>query len=740
MAASDRQGRPARGVGTPKGTTWTSRGLGLVGLAIAITTLVVALGMILSLRDQTIATQRREVRNLGTVLAEQTARYMQVADLVLRELQSRTAILAIATPEEFRARLAGTDTHELLRARLQNLPLANAFLLIDSQGNVLNTSRSYPAPHINSADRDFFQHFAAQDDQGAFFSEPLVSRVTGRPTLYMARRINGPGGQFLGLAMSAIDLGYLTAFYQGIGMPPGETVTLLRRDGMVLTRYPDTTGERGRRIPANSPWHRLTADAGGTYRSTGALSGRPAVVSVRPLVSYPLVVDVAMEEDAALAVWRQQAWIVGIAGCAVALGFAVLFRVLAQQLRRREAETAAAQATAAALRQSEQLLADNARLLEATLEHMDQGLMVIARDRSIPVLNRRAIELLGLPPDLVAGHPHFETLLSWQWQQGEFAGSDEQFRDFVRRALLLQGPRLYERVRPNGRVLEVRTTPLPDGEAIRTYTDVTERNAASAALEQAKERAEAASRAKSEFLANMSHELRTPLHAIIGFAELIRDQTRGRDASAYVEFAKDIHASGQHLLELINEVLDLSKIEAGRYELVSERLDLDSLLRSCLGMLALRIREGGVRLLGENCAAGVMVLADRRAMKQVLVNLLGNAVKFTPPGGTVTLQVEAAAPAGDHMAGGLALAISDTGIGIEPDALAQLCEPFRQADASISRRFGGSGLGLSISQRLMVLHGGTLDIASTVGRGTTVRVVFPAERVVAGRVAAAAST
>lgn len=288
----------------------------------------------------------------------------------------------------------------------------------------------------------------------------------------------------------------------------------------------------------------------------------------------------------------------------------------------------------------------------------------------------------------------------------------------------------YKARDPAGRVRWINTT----------YLDISERVALEASLKAALVQAQAAVQAKTAFLANMSHELRTPLHAIIGFAELIRDQTRGRDASAYVEFAKDIHASGQHLLELINEVLDLSKIEAGRYELVSERLDLDSLLRSCLGMLALRIREGGVRLLGENCAAGVMVLADRRAMKQVLVNLLGNAVKFTPPGGTVTLQVEAAAPAGDHMAGGLALAISDTGIGIEPDALAQLCEPFRQADASISRRFGGSGLGLSISQRLMVLHGGTLDIASTVGRGTTVRVVFPAERVVAGRVAAAAST
>ena len=272
-----------------------------------------------------------------------------------------------------------------------------------------------------------------------------------------------------------------------------------------------------------------------------------------------------------------------------------------------------------------------------------------------------------------------------------------------------------------------------DGALRLTYANVldfTEMNAYKARLESknrelvvAHERAEFANRTKSEFLANMSHELRTPLNAIIGFAELIRDAQPASCDQTYRDYAADIRDSGQHLLDLINDILDLSKIESGADALDEQQVDVHEVINSVLTMSRGRAQKGGVKLELDVPDDLAPLLADMRKLKQILVNLLSNAIKFTDPGGTVTLAVSCEAGSG-HV-----FQISDTGIGIALDDIPKALAPFQQVDGQLHRKYEGTGLGLPLTKSLVELHGGSLELKSRLGVGTTVTVTMPEDRV-----------
>ncbi len=233
-----------------------------------------------------------------------------------------------------------------------------------------------------------------------------------------------------------------------------------------------------------------------------------------------------------------------------------------------------------------------------------------------------------------------------------------------------------------------------------------------------KARAEAANRSKSEFLANMSHELRTPLNAIIGFSEVMTNEFFGPIGTPkYIEYANDIRRSGQFLLDVINDILDMSKIEAGRVDLEIESISLPGLVEEVMRLVGARAYEGGINVV-QDMQVGTNFKADRRALKQVMINLLSNAVKFTPEGGLVTI----AGRTGENR---IAFSITDTGIGIPQRDIQKLGRPFEQVENQFTKSKGGSGLGLAISRSLVDLHGGTLEIASVVGKGTTVTVSLP---------------
>jgi PAS domain S-box-containing protein len=253
--------------------------------------------------------------------------------------------------------------------------------------------------------------------------------------------------------------------------------------------------------------------------------------------------------------------------------------------------------------------------------------------------------------------------------------------------------------------------------------DITEMQTAQATLDEARRSAEQANRSKSEFLANMSHELRTPLNSVIGFAEVMKDEVFGPIGERYREYAESVHSSGKHLLSLINDVLDLSKIEAGKIELVEEETDISVLLSKCRQLLHERASHAGLHIRLEIPVPLPFVLVDGRRIKQVILNLMSNAVKFTPPGGRITLRAELIAPKG------LKISVIDTGIGMTKEEVEVALEQFGQIDNELSRQHDGTGLGLPIARSLAELHGGSLGVESKKDAGTTVELWLPLSRV-----------
>ena len=250
---------------------------------------------------------------------------------------------------------------------------------------------------------------------------------------------------------------------------------------------------------------------------------------------------------------------------------------------------------------------------------------------------------------------------------------------------------------------------------------------AKAISDEARHRAEAANIAKSQFLAQMSHELRTPLNAILGFSEVMKTQVFGEHVvPAYKEYSSDIHNSGVHLLGLINEILDLSRIEAGRYELKEESVSLVSIVEDCHHLLKLRATNRGIAIHGIFETALPRLWADERAIRQICLNLLSNAIKFTPQGGEIWLK------GGWTASGGQYISVKDTGAGIPEEEIPIVLASFGQGSNSIKSAEQGAGLGLPIAKSLVDLHGGTFSLKSKLRIGTEVIVTFPPERVVAG--------
>ena len=347
-------------------------------------------------------------------------------------------------------------------------------------------------------------------------------------------------------------------------------------------------------------------------------------------------------------------------------------------------------------------------------------------DHRFTFISDRLLTAYGLAPETIVGRTREEVAvirgpaqrIAFEQHRGDLAAR-RPFRDFE-----------YGLTDGKGGIRYARISGAPvfadDGTFLgyRGFArDVTREWQSDQALRTAKEEAELANRAKTEFLANMSHELRTPLNSIIGFSDILVNETFGTmNVPQYKEYAGDINDAGKHLLQLINDLLDLARIERGQMSLNEQRLDLGLIVNACHRLVRERALEAGVSLMIDCPANLPPLMADELRVKQALVNLLSNATKFTERGGAVSVVAR------QQDDGAIRLTVSDTGIGISPEDMAVALSEFGQVDGSLTRKHEGTGLGLTLSRKLIELHGGVLEMESEVGKGTSAHLLFPVGR------------
>ena len=368
----------------------------------------------------------------------------------------------------------------------------------------------------------------------------------------------------------------------------------------------------------------------------------------------------------------------------------------------------------------ERELARTTAELRNTLENMHQGVAMYDADYKLLTWNQRFREYLDMPDEFFSRDRSFIDYLRYVGARGEF-GDQELESVVAQRIEQLKHVHSFERTRPDGTVLEVYRAPTPDGGFIAIYTDITERKQAEQELMRAMEEAEAANRVKSGFLANMSHELRTPLNAIIGYSQMLQEEAQDAGQSEFVPDLTKIENAGKHLLGLINDILDLSKIEAGRMTVFVEETKVSSVVAEVRSIIEPLAAKNGNRLVVDCPDAIGAFETDITKLKQSLLNLLSNASKFTK-NGTVTLAVTRD---GDDR---VVFRVTDTGIGMTEEQLGRLFQAFAQADSSTTRKFGGTGLGLAITRHFARMLGGDVTVTSRPGEGSTFTLILPARQ------------
>lgn len=602
---------------------------------------------------------------------------------------------------------SGAELDALLRRQYAADPnLFKVIDVVDRDGRAIASSDSgHPAQNTRNFDSD-----SAPTTPSLI---GLPREVDGQTLIPVLRPLRSrlPGSAYA--VVVEIDPDYFGGFSGNLGLPKGASVVLMRADGPLLARNRDGLGRVGHSYPESPLWKAADTARAGAFEAAET-DGIRRIVSYSTNATFPFVVSIGFSTDTVYAEpWRR---IVSNSALGLVLTIVLILvaRLMLLELRRRAAAEGAAAIAGAAI--------ESVRSGVAVVDIGGAHRIELANPAFGRLLQLGTRDPVGAEFADLAG-PQAQAVL----EQSALAGADlQEVTDEIRLGRRGGDP-LW---------VEIRIAPIADRvglarHAVVVMTDISERRRTADELLRAKEEAEGASRAKSEFLANMSHELRTPLNAVIGFSDIIAAQLFGAVGNPrYREYAEMIRASGQHLLGVISDILDLAKIEAKRVVLDEKPVNLPELLEMCVTLVASRATEAEVRVAVATEPNLPNLQADELRVKQIVINLLSNAVKFSPPGSDVRVT---ASITGD---GGIAIAVRDHGCGMSTEEVELALLPFRQVNSAIAKRAEGTGLGLPLAMRLCALHGGRLVIDSKPGEGTTATALFPADRTVAERAVA----
>jgi PAS domain S-box-containing protein len=710
---------------------------------------------------------------------------------------ARQLLLALAQLPEVRTHDV-EGCNQLFSSLLQQYEIYVGIGAMKRNGNYFCLSRPFSSS-MNSAHFSWFQD--AVETRTFALGTYSIARVTRKAGVPLAYPVVDPDGQVSAVLMIGLGLEWLNEHMASASVLPGTVVRVIDRNGTILSHYPRAEHLVGQPVPESALLQQMFSRHEGTTHITGS-DGQELLVGFAPVsqkIEGAYVVAI-VPQDAALAevnaLLLRNIAVLGIISL-VALSLAwigstrmFMYPILSlvratHRLARGELSTrtgisyrsgeigylaAAIDQMAEALQhksvereQAEQALRESEEKFRNVVEQTSDAITLTDEQGVLIVWNSAAEQIIGFKRDDVIGRDATEILFQMISEEiraipGIYEKTMADVKRFYRTGMLPWGNRLLENKiqHPNGtyRYIQQVTSPIRTSRGFMLCSnvrDITERKQVEEELHRAREIAEKAARARSEFLANMSHEIRTPMNAVIGMTTLLYNTPLTPEQHDYV---RTIHLSGEALLSLIDNILDFSKIEAGGFELEYHPVNL----RECVGE-ALDLVRGTAAKKGLSLAAYIdddvprLVMGDTPRLRQILLNLLYNAVKFTEQGEVaVSVGGQGAALQGSGIEDqGLArpqtleetpprpptpnprllhevhIAVRDTGIGIPPDRLDRLFKPFSQADSSTTRRYGGTGLGLVISQRLIEMMGGTIQVESEEGKGSTFHILLPVE-------------
>jgi signal transduction histidine kinase len=690
----------------------------LFSAVLALAAALVLLGAIVVWNSYRTAIGKAEStsRTLATVLDEHAAHNLDNVDQRLR------MIFRFATDDLVRH--PGADAYARDVAELPDRSaLVRGFAVADAQGQVIYGE----AAGRSVASLDIFARQRDQQIQGLYIGEP--SRIGEAWQLPVSRGFRDGDGRFLGVAVAYLDLAAFDRFYATLDLGDHGAVAVVRNDGRLLWRHPMVDLAGAPTYPVAGP----EAGRSGNFVGPTPVDGRERIVGYVTDRDLPLLVFVALDRGTALTDWRLETIITSLVAVALVTCVLLLGWRLAREMTERAKGFADLERHASALAVNTMQLdisrhhAEEAEeRLRNALDALSEGFLLWDSEDRLVLCNDAAHRLDPDPGNKIEFGQSFAELLDDRLERGLIPaaiGREAEYRQIRLQSHLDPGQPI-EFQAADGKILRVVERRTTEGGIVTLRSDVTAQRQMERALIDARQEAEAGSRAKSEFLANMSHELRTPLNAVIGFAELIHGEMMGNDAAAharYREYAGDIRDSGSHLLGLINDILDFSKTEAGELHLIQDPVDLGEVVESAVRMLQPRAERAGIELATRVPSNLPPVMGDGMRLRQILLNLVSNAIKYTPEAGHVSVSVETTDA-------GVLIKVSDTGIGIAPEDMSTVLEPFRQVDNDLNRRNPGTGLGLPLTKRLVELHKGVLELESALGHGTTAVVRLPANQ------------